>query len=67
MRGLMQILSKFQVSFHYPGKWTILWDLFILITVTVGIGVFHGVAGVARATPGLMELPSTGKGSEVSR
>ena len=31
------------------------------------IGVFHGVAGVARATPGLMELPSTGKGIEVSR
>ena len=26
------------------------------------IGVFHGVAGVARATPGLKELPSTGKG-----
>ena len=31
------------------------------------IGVFHGVAGVARATPGFMELPSTSKGSEVSR
>ena len=31
------------------------------------IGVFHGVAGVARATPGLMELPSTGKGIEVNR
>ena len=30
-------------------------------------GVFHGVAGVARATPGLMELPSTGNGIEVSR
>ena len=31
------------------------------------IGVFHGVAVVARATPGLMELPSTGNGIEVSR
>ena len=26
------------------------------------LSVFLGVAGVARATPGLMELPSTGKG-----
>ena len=33
----------------------------------MAIGVFHGVAGVARATPGLMELPSTGKGIEVNR
>ena len=31
------------------------------------ICVFHGVAGVARATPGLMELQSTGKGIEVTR
>ena len=31
------------------------------------IGVFHGVAGVAHATPGLMELPSTGKEIEASR
>ena len=35
--------------------------------VGVNIGVFHGVAGVARATPGLIELPSAGKGIEVSR
>merc|ERR1712062_175174 len=33
----------------------------------ISIGVFHGVAGVARATPGLMELPSTGKVIEVNR
>ena len=32
------------------------------LAVSSSIGVFHGVAGVARATPGLMELPSTGKG-----
>ena len=38
----------------------------VLDTATA-IGVFHGVAGVAHATPGLMELPSTGKGIEVSR
>ena len=38
-----------------------------LSIIFVTIGVFHGVAGVARATPGLMELPSTGKGIEGSR
>ena len=37
------------------------------VSFAVPLGVFHGVAGVARITPGLMELPSTGKGIEVSR
>ena len=42
-------------------------DFLALSVTTTTIGVFHGVAGVARATPGLMELSSTGKGIEVSR
>ena len=37
--------------------------LFLVSVVFVikTIGVFHGVAGVARATPRLMKLPSAGK------
>ena len=35
--------------------------------VTIPIGVFHGVAGVARATPGLAEQSSAGNGIDVSR
>ena len=31
------------------------------------IGVFHGVAGVARATPGPAERSSAGNGIDVSR
>ena len=42
-------------------------DLLHVSQLVTVIGVFHGVAGVARATPGLMELPSTGKGIKVNR
>ena len=41
----------------------------LTVLTVLSIGVFHGVAGVAHTTPGLMELPSTGigKGIEVNR
>ena len=32
----------------------------------MNIGVFYGMAGVENATPGLIELPSIGKGIEVN-
>ena len=39
---------EFHIMFHYSGQWPLLWDLFILITVTVG----HCSSAVHTGNPG---------------